>query len=301
MTVALRCPVRSCGETLERHPRLWRCPRGHTFDLARSGYCNLLQPQERRSARPGDSSEAVAARRRLAEAGFAAHLHETLRAEIGTLGLGADAAVLDLGCGEGSFLGGLVRDTGWEGHGLDLSAEALDLAARRHPEATWIVANADRSLPYAASSFDLVTSLDARLHPEEIRRVLRPSGTLLVAVPAADDLAELRRTVLGPEEGEGKDRLTRAEGLLAERFEVVRRLQSRTTQVLSPERARDALIATYRAGRASREPALEALGTLEVTLAHEVGVFRPRLDGSATPTGQAPEAKLAPYRPPGLA
>ena len=37
------------------------CPRGHSFDVARSGYINLLQPQERRSRNPGDSADAVAA------------------------------------------------------------------------------------------------------------------------------------------------------------------------------------------------------------------------------------------------
>jgi hypothetical protein len=33
--------------------------RGHSFDIARSGYINLLQPQERRARRPGDATDAV--------------------------------------------------------------------------------------------------------------------------------------------------------------------------------------------------------------------------------------------------
>jgi 23S rRNA (guanine745-N1)-methyltransferase len=273
MSVDLLCPVRGCGGLLDRSSRTWRCPRGHAFDLARSGYCNLLQPQDRRSSRPGDSESAVAARRRLVEAGFAAPLHAALRAEIAALALGPGRSVLDVGCGEGTLLGSLTGELGVEGHGLDLAAAAVDLAARRFPGVTWVVANADRSLPYAGASFDLVLSVDARLQPQEIHRVLRPEGALLLAVPAPDDLIELRAAVLGA--GEEKDRFSRAEALLAERFRLARRTVSRTRFDLSAPAARDVLAATYRAGRASRLAAIEGLAALLVTQAHDIGLFRP--------------------------
>ena len=41
------------------------------FDVARSGYVNLLQPQDKRSKTPGDTPEAVAARRRFLDRGHA--------------------------------------------------------------------------------------------------------------------------------------------------------------------------------------------------------------------------------------
>ena len=50
------------------------CRRGHSFDLARSGYLNLLQPQDRRARRPGDSAEVRAARRRFLGSAAAAPL-----------------------------------------------------------------------------------------------------------------------------------------------------------------------------------------------------------------------------------
>lgn len=287
MTVDLLCPVRGCGGVLDRSARTWRCPRGHAFDLARSGYCNLLQPQDRRSPHPGDSGAAVAARRRLVDAGLAAPLHAALRAEIAALALAPGHCVLDVGCGEGTLLGALAREIGVEGHGVDLAAGAVDLAARRYPQATWVVANADRSLPYAAASIDLVLSIDARLHPEEMHRVLRPTGALLVAVPAPDDLIELRAAVLGA--GAEKDRFGRAEALLAERFTLAHRTASLTRVELSPSAARDALAATYRAGRASRLPAIEDLAGLPVTLAHDIGLFRPagRSDSAPAPGSSA--------------
>src|SRR5205823_563284 len=53
-TVVLLCTVRGCREPLRRDDRRYVCARGHSFDLAKSGYLNLLQAQDRRSASPGD-------------------------------------------------------------------------------------------------------------------------------------------------------------------------------------------------------------------------------------------------------
>jgi len=270
--VTLICPVRHCGAPLERRPRSLACPQGHSFDLARSGYCNLLQPQDRRSKNPGDSRDAVEARRRLLEAGYGGALLAALEDEIAALR--PAAAVLDVGCGEGFYLGSLALKGGFEAHGVDLSVPAVELAARRYPECTWIVANADRFLPYAPESFDLVLSLDSRLSPAEIRRVLAPEGRLLVAVPAPDDLVELRAAVLG--EGVLRDRLARAIDLLAPDFELENRRTVRQTAHLDAAALADALAATYRGARQSRRVRLDAIPDLEVTLAHDLACFLPR-------------------------
>ena len=36
----LRCPV--CGAPLVLGEKVYTCPQGHSFDVARQGYCNLL-------------------------------------------------------------------------------------------------------------------------------------------------------------------------------------------------------------------------------------------------------------------
>ncbi len=270
----LICPVRHCASPLKRRDRSLVCPRGHSFDLARSGYCNLLQPQDRRSRSPGDPREAVEARRRLLDGGHGSALLQSLIEEIDKMRLPAGAALLDVGCGEGTYLGGIARERPVEAHGIDISTPAVDLAARRFPDLTWIVGNADRFLPWASGSFDLVLSVDARLNPGEMRRVLKPGGRLLVAVPAPDDLIELRAAVLG--KGITRDRLERVEAMLADDFDLEGRRTVRDTVRFSPEAARDALAATYRSARESRRERIESLPEMAVTLSHELARFRAR-------------------------
>jgi len=262
---------------LERRDRVLICSRGHSFDIARSGYCNLLQPQDRRSRRPGDSRETAAARRRFL-AGCGEPLLRAILQEIRALAQARDTAILDVGCGEGFHLGGIAREAAVEAHGLDLSAAAIELAARRYPAATWVVANADRFLPYAEGSFGLILSVDARLNPAEMRRVLASEGRLLVALPGPDDLVELRAAVLG--EGTLRGRLERTAASLSSHFEIEALRTVRQTSRLDPDAIRDALAATYRGGRESRRLRIEALGEMEVTLSHDIARFKGKISPS---------------------
>jgi 23S rRNA (guanine745-N1)-methyltransferase len=204
------------------------CPRGHAFDIARTGYINLLQPQDRRSRKPGDSAEAVAARRRFLDRGHAQPLLDAIR----TMAPHA-TATLDAGCGDGYYLGSLGRG----GCGIDISTAAIDLAARRYPDCEWVVANADRFIPYAEASFDLILSITGRMNPDEFLRVGR--GSLLVAVAAPDDLIELRGR-------RGRDRVQRTVETFASGFELTRHERVTTVAELNAEDAQDILVATYR-------------------------------------------------------
>src|SRR4051794_3040129 len=105
----LLCTVRDCRLPLERGDLNWSCARGHSFDIARSGYVNLLQPQDRKSKHPGDSAEAVAARRRLHDRGVTRALLDGIAAIAQTEG---SDVVLDAGCGEGFYLGEIAGRTG---------------------------------------------------------------------------------------------------------------------------------------------------------------------------------------------
>lgn len=281
--VTLLCPVRGCRRPLARDPRGRRCPRLHAFDVARSGYVNLLQPQDRRSARPGDAPVTVQARRRLVERGLEMPMTEAIAA---LLTLDPADAMLDVGCGEGSHLAAMAARFGCEGHGLDISVPAIETAARLHAGLHWVVANADRFLPYADASFRLVASITAQRNPEEFRRVLADEGALLLVVPAPDDLIEVRELVLG--EGVTRDRVDKAIATFAPLFVLDRHERLRHTVHLDPASVRDVMVGTYRAGRASRRARLATVPELDVTLSRDVLLFRPARRRSAHPARPRP-------------
>jgi 23S rRNA (guanine745-N1)-methyltransferase len=226
--------------------------------MARSGYTNLLQPQDRRSKRPGDTVEAVAARRRLHDRGVTEPLYRSI-AQMAAVNSGD--AVLDAGCGDGFYLGSLARETGCGAHGVDISIAAVDAAARRYPECEWIVANADRFVPWAAGSFSVVLSITARMNPGEFRRVLNPGGRLLVALPSPEDLIELR--------GAGRDRVPRTVETFAPGFTLADRMRATTAADLDAAALKDVLVSIYRPLRARPAEAMRVTFSLDLLL------FRP--------------------------
>jgi 23S rRNA (guanine745-N1)-methyltransferase len=241
----LLCPVRGCGLPLTRTDRRVACERGHSFDVARSGYVNLLQPQDRRSRSPGDSAEAVAARRRLHERGVTRPL---LDAIAGFLGPDSRDVVLDAGCGDGFDLGSLQEGTGCSARGIDISVPAVNAAAKRYPSCEWIVANVDRFIPYDAGSFSIVLSITGRMNVAEFRRVMREGGRLLAAVPAPDDLKELRSRT----QEEGRDRTPTTIHTFAPHFSLIDRRRATSVADLDAAAVQDVLLSIYRPFR--REP-----------------------------------------------
>lgn len=124
-------------------------------------------------------------------------------------GLPQAGVLLDVGCGSGQtlqwFLG---RHPGWHGIGLDVASEGLD-AAHRAGQGGVIQASA-LDIPLEDRSVDLIITLDVLQHLplphgdqcalEEMRRVLRPGGYLLVRTNAQafpgtpdDPAADFRR------------------------------------------------------------------------------------------------------------
>jgi len=282
----LVCPVRNCHKPLVRREKSLVCALGHTFDVARSGYLNLLQPQERRSKQPGDTSDAVDARQRLHDLGVSEPLLEGIASFVAPT---ATDVVLDAGCGDGFYLGNLARRYGFDAHGVDISSPAIQAAAKRFPAAhgalrsstgsrtEWIIANADRFIPYADASFSLVLSITARMNSPEFRRVLQPDGRLLVAVASPLDLMELRGAHLTGSAGDsdseevGRDRVPRTIETFAREFKLADQRRVTTTAELSTDAVRDVLLSIYRPMRS------QPIQALRVTFSLDLLLFRPIL------------------------
>ena len=251
----LLCPVRDCHLPLARDGKRLVCQRGHSFDVSSRGYVNLLQPQDRRSKQPGDTSEAVKGRRRLHDLGVTMPL---LRGIAEMASASREDVVLDAGCGDGFYLGTLAREIGFDAHGVDISTAAIDAAARRYPECEWIVANADRFVPYADRSFSLILSITARMNPGEFRRVLREDGRLLVAIPAPEDFIEIR--------GAGRDRVARTVETFAGDFKLLEQRRIAAAAELDADAVRDVLHAIYRPLQAKEPEAMRVTLSLDFLL-----------------------------------
>lgn len=95
-------------------------------------------------------------------------------------------SALDIGCGEGRFCR-LLKARRIPVVGIDPTETLLAQARTRDPDGNYQLGSAE-SLPFSSASFDLVVSYltliditDFRLALQEMVRVLRPNGTLLIA------------------------------------------------------------------------------------------------------------------------
>ncbi|MFW6202574.1 MAG: putative RNA methyltransferase [Gemmatimonadota bacterium] len=293
----LVCPV--CGERLsEVDARSLRCPRRHTFDLARQRYVDLLPAGHGRTGKSGDTAEMLRARRRFLERGRYAALTDAIVREVVDEAAGwggADGSrftVVDVGSGEGHHIGRIAEalaGLAWSGEpclfGLDISKAAVKLAARRHPGVRFFVNDVQHRICLADGCVDVVLDAFAPRNAEEFGRIARPGGIAVVAIPTERHLGELRAVLPLLEIEPGKEART------VERFAPAFELEASETVErrvgLAADDVLDLLRMTpnyWHLGEAALERA-EALGGMEVTLGFRILRFRRAGAGSAVGSG----------------
>ena len=205
----LRCPI--CRLGLDARVGALACPNQHSFDLAREGYVNLLPGSRRRPADGGDHPEQLRHRRAFLDAGhfdfITGEIAERLR-DAGAVSTGSGLQVLDAGCGTGHHLASITKalGAGTTTLGVDISAAAALMAARRRPDIAFAVADLWADWPLHDASIDVVLNIFAPRNFAETARVLRPGGWLALVYPEANHLIELRRRyrLLGQQSGKGR-------------------------------------------------------------------------------------------------
>lgn len=191
----LSCPIDSTPLSLVE--RSLKCDQGHTFDLAKSGYVNLLPVQNKRSKDPGDSKEMVASRQAFLSQQHYFPIVSAILSSWPECHLYDGVRILDAGCGEGYYLDEIgkalmVQETSVERTGLDISKWAIAAASKRDKSVSWLVGS-NASLPVPNSRFDAVLCLFGFPVFSEFSRVLSDDGLLLLVESGPDHLIELRR------------------------------------------------------------------------------------------------------------
>lgn len=203
----LRCPV--CGAPMRVDSGSLRCVSRHTFDIAREGHVDLLPPGHGRHNIAGDTREMIAARTRVLESGLFDPLAECVTGLATTClakavrlrsadGEARDTAVvLDCGCGTGYYLDRIARHFAQASSrtcllGTDISSAALRRAARTLRNGLFFRNDIAHRISVVDRAADLIINIFAPRNSQEFHRILHPRGTLLIVIPGAGHLAQLR-------------------------------------------------------------------------------------------------------------
>lgn len=183
----LQCP--HCGQPMTQTQEGIQCPSLHTFDLSKQGYLHLAGQVSKsrytkelftaRQALLGQTGFFEPLIRQIAE-GLAEHLN------------GEKPLILDMGCGEGTHLAGIVNQLGTaSGIGIDLAKEGIQLATNHQADILWLVADLAKS-PIQNHVTDVVLNILSPANHQEFQRVLKPGGLVVKVVPNSGYLHELR-------------------------------------------------------------------------------------------------------------
>ncbi|PWB16661.1 methyltransferase [Acinetobacter sp. AM] len=262
----LMCPV--CREKLSLVEKTWQCEHRHSYDIAKQGYVNLHVVQHKHSKTPGDTPESVQARRAFLSAGFYAPLQQAVVEKLRQLRI---ENLLDIGCGEGYYTDAMQAEV-LQCVGVDIAKNAVQVAAKLNSEVTWVVGTG-ATLPVLDQSIDLCSSLFSPIPQQEILRVLKDKGYLLVVTPAPEHLFAIREALFEEVKPHEPNKFVQQ---LAQDFELIES-QVVSADLTLPQQQLKNLIAmtpyAYKA-KVDRRSALEALVEFKVTAQFQLYLFQ---------------------------
>ncbi len=193
------CPI--CQSALKQHQpsQGYYCENKHHFDPAKEGYLNLLPVQHKKSKQPGDSRAMMRARRNFLEAEFYQPMAKAIASMIDQQRTENTALkILDMGCGEGYYSRQIAalcdNSQALDLHGIDIAKNAIFAAAKKQPNAHFIVAS-NKRMPYSDHFFDLILRVYAPSNDAEVKRILNSHGLLLLVTPGPRHLWQLKEFI----------------------------------------------------------------------------------------------------------
>ncbi len=186
------CPI--CKAELTKHEKSLKCPINHSFDFAKSGYINLLNPGKKNNAKAGDSKEMIDARTSFFKCDAYKPISDKLSEIISNVN---NSIIVDAGCGEGYYTKNLAKThTESAVFGFDMSKFGCEHGAKEAKREGltnlhYAVSNVF-DLPLPNDSVDIVTSLFAPVAHEENARLLKTGGHMIVVSAGIEHLNGLK-------------------------------------------------------------------------------------------------------------
>ncbi len=294
----LKCPVCGGGLFVCGGSLVCRGERRHCFDIASSGYVNLLPPGKAKNAHTGDDKTMISARAEFLNKGYYLRISERL----GTLALSLmkyikdgekSIFVIDAGCGEGYHTCGALKILGGAGAdvyalGFDASKHGASSAAKRARRGglfcgwddplsrAFFAAGNIFELPVRDSSCDFVFSSFAPIAWEESFRALKNGGFLITVSAGESHLFELRE-LLYSEPRKRAASITPPRGFDG----VCRETLSYKTEVVGEKDIMSLFTMTpfyYRTSREDREK-LSGISSIDITVESVFSVYKKVSEG----------------------
>ena len=273
----LRCPL--CGDDLSPHLALTlSCRNGHSFDVNKRGYVSLLGPKPMFR---GDTAAMLDSRDLFLDAGHyqpvREALVESLRAHFTVAPTdGRSPRIVDAGCGTGYYVEGvlaLIPDA--HTLGFDVSPLAVQRTVRRTQGAcSGLVADTWAPIPLRSGVAEALYTVFAPRNLPEFHRALAPGGTLIVIVPTARHLQELRAVA-----GQALDvPADKAERLVADGAQLFTHCETTSLEYAIELRSSESaeLVRMGPAGHHRSEEQLRAVPSVSATVSIDVVRFMKR-------------------------
>lgn len=175
-----RCPL--CQTAVQPNQTGMICENQHRFDVSKKGTLFFLTHQ----IKSDYDAPMFQARQRMIKSGMYQPMLEEIQHQL------QGETLLDVGCGEGSFLNALLALQPRTAIGFDIVKEGIYLATEQPNSVFWCVADLT-NLPFADQSFSTVLNIFSPSNYQEFQRIMKADGRLIKIVPRANYLRELRQ------------------------------------------------------------------------------------------------------------
>lgn len=187
------CPI--CKKEFSRIENSLKCENRHSFDIASSGYINLLKPGKMNNAKAGDSKEMIRARSDFFLCGAYSPIREKICEVVNKF---KHNLIVDAGCGEGyytEYIAESFEDSSVIG--FDMSKFGCEHGAKiaRRVRKSNILYSVSSifEMPVMDNCADIIVNMFAPVASEEFYRVLTTQGHLIVVSSGVEHLNGLKK------------------------------------------------------------------------------------------------------------